>query len=488
MAEGPPPSDAGPSGPVVAEFSSTTSAVSTAPPIAGVTTYNPYAGTRAVQQPYYTYSQGNSAYYNYTPPNFSANWSAGTYPYASQYQVPQLQPHYRPTFNGTSTIVVPETQVQAVNHPPPQLRTMGKAKAKSPSPSPPPSNIHRHWDNAIRSFLKKMGLQQALHGFDLDMLVMNSDFERTAAPKAIDQLMKDLMSLRSVERPPSPAQSPSSIEDALDERKSEYSRLAFGEKARSQTSVIKDVSAFLAQNRARSDASNKEEFLLSLKKRRFNESGDGCEPELRPTCARTDAKTLDRDVQMKYDVAKNEDGPLRRTMKGHQSKPATVVHDASGTGNAVTLAVPVSTTHKQHYLDSENHPGLDERMKNIERHLAVRYVPSMPRDLLSRLRFLEDHIARLEKDYPPWAALHFNQPNRGWPPPPRSTPLIVPGHLRKANETRVDVPSTSVAAESVLDAPAPTKSRGKGSSLHRAALERLEMQQAMNEMQNPKPL
>lgn len=40
-------------------------------------------------------------------------------------------------------------------------------------------------------------------------------------------------------------------------------------------------------------------------------------------------------------------------------------------------------------------------------------VPSPPRTLWGRLKFLEDHITRLEKDYPPWAALHFNQPNRG---------------------------------------------------------------------------
>jgi hypothetical protein len=40
-------------------------------------------------------------------------------------------------------------------------------------------------------------------------------------------------------------------------------------------------------------------------------------------------------------------------------------------------------------------------------------VPSPPRFLLDRLKFLENHIVRLEKEYPPWAALHFNQPNRG---------------------------------------------------------------------------
>lgn len=40
-------------------------------------------------------------------------------------------------------------------------------------------------------------------------------------------------------------------------------------------------------------------------------------------------------------------------------------------------------------------------------------VPSFPLSLLDRLRFLEDHIIHLEKEYPPWAALHFNQPRRG---------------------------------------------------------------------------
>ncbi len=40
-------------------------------------------------------------------------------------------------------------------------------------------------------------------------------------------------------------------------------------------------------------------------------------------------------------------------------------------------------------------------------------VPSPPRSLLDRLKFLEDHLVHLEREYPPWAALHFNQPRRG---------------------------------------------------------------------------
>ncbi len=163
--------------------------------------------------------------------------------------------------------------------------------------------------------------------------------------------------------------------------------------------TIKEVSRFLSKNRSKNEASNREEFL--------NATGT-------TSCARTDAKHQDRDLQMKYDIAKNEDGPLRRTMKDFhaEAQQATVTSSAT--------------------KDAQIHPGLDDRLKTVETHLAIRYgetplyaydsrvftyetivVPSMPRDFLTRLKFLEDHIIRLEKDYPPWAALNFNQPNRG---------------------------------------------------------------------------
>jgi hypothetical protein len=40
-------------------------------------------------------------------------------------------------------------------------------------------------------------------------------------------------------------------------------------------------------------------------------------------------------------------------------------------------------------------------------------VPAPPLSLLDRIKHVEDHIVRLERDNPPWAALHFNQPRRG---------------------------------------------------------------------------
>jgi len=117
---------------------------------------------------------------------------------------------------------------------------------------------------------------------------------------------------------------------------------------------------------------------------------------------------------------------------------------------------------------------------NLETHLAVRYVPSPPRSLLDRLKFLEDHVMRLEKDYPPWAALHFNQPRRGWPPPPRPTPIVVPSHLTStANSSQLQMTATSKSAQSSQDV---NKTKNTKSSLHRAVMERLEVQNAMSDL------
>ena len=143
------------------------------------------------------------------------------------------------------------------------------------------------------------------------------------------------------------------------------------------------------------------------------------------SCARTDAKTQNRDLQMKYDIAKNEDGPLRRTMKAGASVD-------TGVAASSALQNESSSADASDYPNAVRYPGLDERLQNIEKHFAVRYgvshislcplpptdvfsfiVPGPPRSLLDRLQFLEDHIVHLEREYPPWAALHFNQPNRG---------------------------------------------------------------------------
>ncbi|KAJ8696127.1 hypothetical protein PTI98_006017 [Pleurotus ostreatus] len=239
---------------------------------------------------------------NWTSPNPPAELPIPYNPYSQSYGRPTLPP--------LDPSTLPKTQ-------------------RSPSPSPSSEVVHRHWDTAIRSFLERMGLQQALRGFELDMLVLNSDWERENAPKIVDTLVSDLTRMKDAEQedPPTP----------LDDRKLAYTPM---ENPRAPSSTIKEISRFLSKNRSKNEASNREEFL--------NAPGT-------TSCARTDAKHQDRDLQMKYDIAKNEDGPLRRTMKDFHAE-------------AQQATVAPSTT-----KDAQLHPGLDDRLKTVETHLAIRY-------------------------------------------------------------------------------------------------------------------
>jgi len=68
-----------------------------------------------------------------------------------------------------------------------------------------------------------------------------------------------------------------------------------------------------------------------------------------PSCARTDAKSINRDLQMKYDIAKNEDGPLRSTLRTEK------------------------TSSTEQLTTSAHQTVLESRLWDVEDHLAVRY-------------------------------------------------------------------------------------------------------------------
>ncbi|OCH93741.1 hypothetical protein OBBRIDRAFT_789944 [Obba rivulosa] len=443
--------------------------------------YGSFASQSMQTQPLYysppsnTSQPPNYSYYGCPPNAWSNAWPADSYPYRAG----SYQNSYSYNQGASTGFAQPAASAQQSK----------RSETPSPSPSPPPE-IHKDWDAVMKSFLSAIGFTQTLRGFEADMIVLNPDWERKKIPAALGDLMKDLLQLSQVKEG-SEEETPK--ERPLDERKLDYVHPAAGIEPRSQTSINKSISQFLAKNRARNDASNRAEFLQSLseKRRRLAESGIPDTNASVSSCARTDAKTQNRDLQMKYDIAKNEDGPLRKTLKnamvpGEASdKGKEKQKDSANTGDLHTAA---------------RHPGLDERLRNLEAHLAVRYVPSPPRSLLDRIKFMEDHIVHLEKEYPPWAALHFNQPNRGWPPPPRPTPIIVPSHLTStifhdplsaAHGTAAappsgQAPTTSAPAAAGVDSLA---SKGKGkqgrhtkSSLHRAVMERLEVQKARNEL------
>lgn len=86
---------------------------------------------------------------------------------------------------------------------------------------------------------------------------------------------------------------------------------------------------------------------------------------------------------MKYDIAKNEDGPLRRTVKGPDGKEV----------QAKEKLGPLT-----HDAPSELQPAIDERLKNMESHVAVRYgnasyviFPNLP-PLTVGKQFLHHHV------------------------------------------------------------------------------------------------
>ncbi|KAJ7085849.1 hypothetical protein C8R43DRAFT_1142473 [Mycena crocata] len=358
-----------------------------------------------------------------------------------------------------------------------------------PAPSTPPPPQYRQWDRVVKDFLARLGLNQAVSGFEADLLVMNPDFERLNVPSALSELLQGILLIQQ-----GLDISPSEKARSFEERKLDH---VHATNPSSQTSIIKSISSFLAQNRAKNDASNRAEFLHSLAEKRkrvdddaSRENPDGVATAGDPgaikdvsSCARTDAKPVDRDVQMKYDIAKNSDGPLRRTTR-HKAKapsasepaapvvtPSTRPRTKSAARELKKAASPVVVKTEPDL--KQLHFGLDQRLGNIETHFSVRYVPAEPDNLLARLQFLEDHIIRLEKDYPPWAALHFNQPNRGWPPPPRATPVIVPPHLRSSVSTMVGPLPPKVGG---------AKTKNTGSSLQRAVMDQVAMKEARSDL------
>ncbi|KAF8840699.1 hypothetical protein BDN67DRAFT_607528 [Paxillus ammoniavirescens] len=306
-----------------------------------------YAQAHISQQPQgQTQGQQNpaQAYYTmgYPPGTWQNAWQLSGYPYAPSGSSPYQQTHYTQIPYAQYQSYQPQPAARQRTKPPPKLRT--------PTPEP----VYRHWDEVIRAFLKKVGLSQALRGFEDDMVVLNAEWERKSVPGAIGDLVRDLMTLGKFKEGEEPKERP------LEERKLDYIHLSTGAEPQSQSTITKSVSEFLAQNCAKNDASNRIEFLESLaqKRRRLNLDPESTDPI--PSCARTDAKHLDRDSQMKYDIAKNEDGPLRRTMKG------VVGQEMRTEEKLVALTDDTPSNHQ---------PAIDERLKNIETHLAVRYVP-----------------------------------------------------------------------------------------------------------------
>ncbi|KAG6830959.1 hypothetical protein H0H92_013671 [Tricholoma furcatifolium] len=291
---------------------------------------------------------------------------------------------------------------------------------------------HHGWDRLIHSFLVRIGFTQAVAGFTADLVVLNPVWEQNIVPDALRELKDGIAALGSTSDSLGSSASETTLEPSLDERKLSYIQFSNEAPPRTQSTINKEISRFLAQKRARNDASNRAEFVYTPAQKR--ESLSDTQGEISPSCARVDAKPIDRDVQMKYDIAQNDEGPLSRTMHANVTETGSGSKE-KGKGKEVQPKEGRSlvTAPEEKWVAAE-HPGLDERLRNVETHLA-------------------------------------------WPPPPRQTPIIVPPHLRPKDET----PPT-VSGKDVEVLPGEKKPRKNVSSLHRAVLEKLEVKQAMDDL------
>jgi hypothetical protein len=146
------------------------------------------AGTSS--QPYYPpqatvsgpSSSGNPSYYSYS--SWPSGWpSVGGYAYTGNYQVPQQGSfvQYNVSSDVAQPVSIPGTAPQA-----------HISKSPVPSPSSPPPESYRHWDEVILLFLKRLGLTQAVAGFEADILVMNTVWEQKKVPDALTELSRNI--------------------------------------------------------------------------------------------------------------------------------------------------------------------------------------------------------------------------------------------------------------------------------------------------------
>jgi hypothetical protein len=142
-----------------------------------------------------TYSTG-SPYANYS--SWSNLWPSSYSGYANLAVNPALQSKMPPYGTG----YVPQRPFQPNAYPPLTSKTAYKADLGTPSsnllaPAParvntpplPHPDVYRHWDNVFKAFLEKTELTQCRRGFELDMLVLNSDWEQRVLPEALKDLV-----------------------------------------------------------------------------------------------------------------------------------------------------------------------------------------------------------------------------------------------------------------------------------------------------------
>ncbi|CAG8440445.1 11921_t:CDS:2 [Diversispora eburnea] len=242
----------------------------------------------------------------------------------------------------------------------------------------------------VQTHTLQMGMVETDRAFKMELIVLSSGYERQL-PKHIEWLIHGLNLWKSNVK----------VNELSSKRKNE------SDDGSSNENIAKRIQKLISPQIVQIKATNLEieqriDMFVQLKKSEINnsnraeflrKSSNPNDPDDVISCARTDAAEINRNIQMKHDVVNNDDGPLARS-----------TFLSSNQRNDKTKELPT---------------GVEERIQNIEKHLNLKI------DVYTRIKILEDKIIQLERDYPPWAAVHFNQPNRQFPPPSPVTEITL---------------------------------------------------------------
>lgn len=309
------------------------------------------------------------------------------------------------------------------------------------------------WDKNLCEFFKEVGLIETSECLRSELVILS----RSHLEKLPDELEKLVTRLiECLER------HVQAKEDIIEKPEKEHKDLLIRKRKHSETNeeeeqerikrmeseqvqiratakeVDQRVNTFIQGKRNELDESNRTEFL-----NRINPSAEDV------TCARTDAREINRNIQMKFDIVNNEDGPLARS------------------------TITVGNKHTENHTATAADPI--ERINNMEQHLNIRldHNAKPPFSIFERVKILENTLMEIEREHPRWAAVHFNQPNRTFPPPPPITYITRPPSEDGYTSTKINTAPPQ---------PRMLKATGRAnSSLTRAVVEQLSRQQQLSD-------
>ena len=145
-------------------------------------TQNPYSG-----QPN---SQRATFYANYSP--WGNLWSSNYSGYATMAANPAMQINMPPYTAYPSQWPTQSNELKTTHKADSTALSRVASPPRVDTPPLPDPDTYRHWDDVLKRFLDKTKLTQCQRGLELDMLVLNEEWEQRMLPEALRELIRGL--------------------------------------------------------------------------------------------------------------------------------------------------------------------------------------------------------------------------------------------------------------------------------------------------------